>query len=177
MPRRPCISSSYNPYSDRHTASSHPSRFKLPLQAKHTHQSHRHSTDSYNVRSRSTSRLRRGCCARLRRPGCVGARRWRSGGNIGNGDAGLGAEFLDGGSEFYELVISGCFCKGEEYGKARTRGMGVSGSLLATSSALHLFGAHPSSEFVMLSRPVVHWHFVSVKPHPESGIAEMKHGI
>lgn len=49
-------------------------------------------------------------------------------------------------------------------------------NILATSLASHFCGAHPISELVMLSRPVVHWHVVSVTLQPESGSAATKQG-
>jgi hypothetical protein len=47
----------------------------------------------------------------------------------------------------------------------------------AASSLLHFWGAHEVREFVMASRPVVHWQVTSVAPHPEAGSAATKQGI
>lgn len=45
------------------------------------------------------------------------------------------------------------------------------------SLAEHLLGTQELMEEVMLSRPVVHWHLVSVSEHPDAGTAAAKHGI
>jgi hypothetical protein len=45
------------------------------------------------------------------------------------------------------------------------------------SSALQRDGVQLKSEFVMLSRPVVHWQAVSVRLQPEPCTAGMKQGI
>ena len=50
------------------------------------------------------------------------------------------------------------------------------GDVPAISSAEHLPGTHAVMEAVMVSRPVVHWHSVSVSEHPASGTAVAKQG-
>jgi hypothetical protein len=43
------------------------------------------------------------------------------------------------------------------------------------SSVEHLLGTHDVMELWILSRPVVHWQFVSVMEQPEAGTATAKH--
>jgi hypothetical protein len=50
-------------------------------------------------------------------------------------------------------------------------------NLLTRSSGLHLDGVHESREAWIFSRPVVHWHFMSVKAQPEPEAATAKQGI
>jgi hypothetical protein len=45
----------------------------------------------------------------------------------------------------------------------------------AISSVEHLDGTQAEMDAVILSRPVVHWHSVSVSEHPASGTAVAKH--
>jgi hypothetical protein len=49
--------------------------------------------------------------------------------------------------------------------------------VLFKSSALQRAGVHWRSELEMLSLPVVHWHFVSVRVQPEPWMAVAKQGI
>lgn len=53
----------------------------------------------------------------------------------------------------------------------------TAGASRAISFAEHLLGTQELIDEVMLSRPVVHWHFVSVREHPDAGTAAAKQGI
>lgn len=48
-------------------------------------------------------------------------------------------------------------------------------NVLATSPASHLDGTQDRSDFVILACPVVHWHLISVRLHPDAGTAVAKH--
>jgi hypothetical protein len=138
-------------------------------------------TETRRIHNRRIARLLRGRAARsrsratgggararraARRVGAAGSRR-QSGGKVGNGDAGALAELGNSRGDFYSTVSHLIY-------RVRNRKEGI---VLAMSSAAQRSGTQDEMEAVMLSRPVVHWHFVSVRVQPESGMAAAKQPI
>jgi hypothetical protein len=52
---------------------------------------------------------------------------------------------------------------------------GEGNDVLAMSSGEHSLGTQSAMLLVILSLPVVHWHFVSVSSQPPAGTAVAKH--
>jgi hypothetical protein len=174
--------------------------YLVSLQSKNSSHTHSHSTISNNLSTSTAGSLLRGRgagggvraahrTASTDNAGSSGvggagtgghARGGGCGGDVGDSDAGGCAEGRYSGCEAYGLFVSQGLKRMEGFREGDGGGwrcQGREGNVLAISLALHLLGAHERRELVIASRPVVHWHFVSVTPQFEPGRAATKQGI